>query len=163
MSYEWFTNCDFSGCYDSTWLPKFVAADMPVKNMKIIRNIASLRNTRLDEPLCCTVAETVMSLYIEAVDRSSCGYSDPFSIGHETLMRHPLMSFHILFWSFMLIGFTERHLGFFLFYMMSQKSFPSCAVTKFKLKNLLWSLIEYQLQLLIVLLRIHFICRRPEK
>jgi len=63
----------------------------------MIRNVvASLQNTSLDEPLCCTVDEIVMSLYLEAVCFSSCGYTDPFSVGHETLMRHSLMSFHIL-------------------------------------------------------------------
>lgn len=46
---------------------------------------------------------------------------------------------------------------FFLFYKMSQKSFPSCVINKFNLKTLLWSLIAYQLQLLSITLRIHFI------
>lgn len=85
------------------------------KNIKMIRNLASLEDTRLDEPLFCTVAETVLFLYLEAVDFSSCGCSDPFSIGHETLMRHALMSFHILSWSFMLICFTGELLYFFCF------------------------------------------------
>lgn len=64
--------------------------------MKIIRNVASLQNTRFDEPFCCTVAETVMSLYLDTVYFLSSGYSEPSSIGHETLMRRVLMSFHIL-------------------------------------------------------------------
>lgn len=134
------------------------------KTMKIIRNVVvSLQNIRLDEPLCFTVAEAVMSLYLEAVCFSSCGYSDPFSIEHETLMRHALMSFHILSWRFMLTCFTGRLLFFFffLFYRMSQKSFPSA---KLKLKPLLWSLIAYQLWLLSILLRIRqLICCRLEK
>lgn len=46
---------------------------------------------------------------------------------------------------------------FFQFYRMSQKSFPFCVVTKFNLKTLLWSLTAYQLQLLSIILRIHFI------
>lgn len=40
-------------------------------------------------------------------------YTESFSFGNETLMRHALMSFHILSWSFMLICFTGRILGFF--------------------------------------------------
>lgn len=67
--------------------------------MKIVRNIAvSLQNTRFDEPFCYTVAETGMSLYLDIylVYFLNSGYSEPFSIGHETLMGHTLMSFHIL-------------------------------------------------------------------
>lgn len=63
--------------------------------MKTVRNaVVSLQNTRFDEPFCCTVAETVMSLYLDTVYFLSSGYSESFSIGHETLMRHALMSFH---------------------------------------------------------------------
>lgn len=129
-----------------------------MQNMKIIRNVASLQNTRFDEPFCCTVAETVMSLYLDTVYFLSSGYSELSSIGHETLMRCVLMSFHILSWTFMLICFTGRIWGFFfLFYKMSQKSFPSCVVNKFNMKTLLWSLTAYQLQLLNIISTIHFI------
>lgn len=68
-----------------------------MQNMKIIRNVVvSLQNTRFDETFCCTVAEAVMSLYLDTVYFLSSGYSEPFSTGHETLMTHVLMSFHIL-------------------------------------------------------------------
>lgn len=68
-----------------------------MQNMKIIRNvIVSLQNTRSDEPFCCTAAETATSLYLDRVYFLSSGYSESFSVGDETLIRHALMSFHIL-------------------------------------------------------------------
>lgn len=110
-----------------------------MQNVKIVRNIAVLlQNTRFDEPFCCTVAETGMSLYLDIylVYFLNSGYIEPFSIGHETLMGHILMSFHILSWSFMLICFTGRILGFFF-------SFTGCLRRAFRsvlLLNLIWKL-----------------------
>lgn len=153
--------CDFSGCYDSTSLSKLVTVDMPVdaKHENCQKCCCVTSEHRIWWAIllyCCWNCQVSIfrhSLFFELWLQWTIfnwAWNTDETCTDESL--HTVLKFHVNllhrenFWDF-----------FFLFYRMSQKSFPSCVVSEFNLKTLLWSPTACQLQLLSIILRIHFI------